>query len=141
MKYFIQCITVNGAHISYDDVKHNNEMLTFPSQNHARAKCMDLIKVNEEDDVLTGTIKDNVYWIHQDGVTISYEIRPLLNFNMVNDFVDKRGRNWECFVDVSYYDMVCVRWKEDKTFNSQSSFHFSTSNEAGLFIMLLMEAS
>ena len=50
---------------------------------------------------------------------------------------DKRGRTWELFHDISYYGMYCVRFINDRKFNSQTSFHFMTKNEAEIFIKLL----
>ena len=54
---------------------------------------------------------------------------------------DKRGRTWELFHDISYYGMYCVRFINDRKFNSQTSFHFITKNEAEIFIKLLEKSS
>lgn len=59
-------------------------------------------------------------------------------------FKDKRGRDWEVFIDPCYYDMTCVRctsFKDHKDFNSQLSFHFATSDKAKEFAKLLKESS
>lgn len=55
-----------------------------------------------------------------------------------NDFNDKRGRPWEWFVDVSYYDMICVRVKGERDFNSPLSFHFNTVDQAQQLVELLV---
>lgn len=52
-------------------------------------------------------------------------------------FTDKRGREWEVFVDSCYYDCVCVRLKADRDFNSNTSFHFNTQHQADQFVELL----
>ena len=54
--------------------------------------------------------------------------------------IDKRGREWEMFVDVSYYYMYCVRVKEDRDFNSSTSFHFNTEKEAQEFLSLVIKS-
>ena len=56
-------------------------------------------------------------------------------------FTDKRGREWEVFVDLSYYDCICVRLAQDRSFNSNTSFHFDTQQQAEQFIELLKIAS
>ena len=56
-------------------------------------------------------------------------------------FTDKRGREWEVFVDHCYYDCVCVRLKADRDFNSNTSFHFDTQQQADQFVELLKIAS
>lgn len=56
-------------------------------------------------------------------------------------FKDQRGRDWETFVDESYYEMTCVRMIGDRYFNSDLNFHFSTSKQANEFIELLKIAS
>lgn len=53
---------------------------------------------------------------------------------------DKRGREWEVFVDVAYYHMICVRVKEDRSFNSPTSFHFQTDDEAQEFLSLVFKS-
>lgn len=62
--------------------------------------------------------------------------------NKNNDIIgiDKRGREWEMFCDLCYYDMWCVRATEDKDFNSQLSFHFNTKIEAKTFAELILKA-
>ena len=45
-------------------------------------------------------------------------------------FIDKRGREWEVFVDLSYFDCICVRLAKDRDFNSNTSFHFDTQQQA-----------
>jgi hypothetical protein len=53
------------------------------------------------------------------------------------DFEDMRGREWEWFVDDCYYHMICVRLKNDRDFNSPTSFHFTGMDEAKEFCSLL----
>ena len=53
------------------------------------------------------------------------------------EFKDKRGREWEAFVDVSYFDCICVRLKSDRDFNSPTSFHFVTYEQAKQFVELI----
>jgi len=57
------------------------------------------------------------------------------------DFKDKRGREWETFVDLSYFDCICVRLKSDRDFNSPTSFHFDTRKQAEQFVELLKVSS
>ena len=38
------------------------------------------------------------------------------------NFTDKRGREWEMFIDRSYFDYFCVRLTSDRDFNSNTSF-------------------
>lgn len=52
-------------------------------------------------------------------------------------FTDKRGREWEVFVDLSYFDYICVRLTQDCSFNSDTSFHFTTQQQADQFVELL----
>lgn len=56
-------------------------------------------------------------------------------------FTDKRGREWEVFVDQWYYDSVCVRLVEDRDFNSNTSFHFDTQQQADQFVELLKQVN
>lgn len=53
------------------------------------------------------------------------------------EFIDKRNRVWEVFTDRSYFDCVCVRLKADRSFNSNTSFHFTTDKQASEFVELL----
>ncbi len=57
------------------------------------------------------------------------------------DFQDRRGREWEWFIDQAYYDCTCVRPKGERKFDSPLSFHFDTSDEAERFVELLKKAS
>lgn len=57
------------------------------------------------------------------------------------EFTDKRGRTWETFVDVHYYDCICVRIKSDRDFNSPTSFHFMTQEQAKQFVELIKVSS
>jgi len=59
---------------------------------------------------------------------------------MFEDFTDKRGRVWEWFIDASYYYMFCVRLKEDKDWNSEVCFHFTTSVITKRFVESLKES-
>ena len=54
---------------------------------------------------------------------------------------DKRGREWECFSDMSYFDIWCVRPKGERDFNGEVSFHFMTFDQAVDFMNLLEVAS
>ena len=56
---------------------------------------------------------------------------------MFENFKDKRGREWEWFIDDGYYHMTCVRLLGERKFNSQLSFHFNTSITAAQFVELL----
>ena len=56
------------------------------------------------------------------------------------DFTDKLGRQWEVFIDHSYFDCICVRLASDRDFNSNTSFHFDTDTQAQQFIELLKRA-
>ena len=53
------------------------------------------------------------------------------------EFIDKSNRVWEVFVDRCYFDCVCVRLKADRDFNSNTSFHFNTQQQAEQFVELL----
>lgn len=57
------------------------------------------------------------------------------------EFKDKRGREWETFVDMCYYDCICVRVKSDRGFNSPTSFHFDTREQAMQFVELIKVSS
>ena len=57
------------------------------------------------------------------------------------EFTDKLNRVWEVFVDRFYYDCVCVRLKADRDFNSNTSFHFDTQQQADQFVELLKIAN
>lgn len=70
-----------------------------------------------------------------------YKPKITITNNVIPDFKDKRGRTWECFIDPSYFECTCVRWKEDKSFDSHTSFHFNTSKEAIEFCNLLKMSS
>ena len=59
---------------------------------------------------------------------------------MQEEFKDKRGREWEVFIDDSYYGMFCVRVKDDRDFNSPVSFHFMVKEKALQFVELLKES-
>ena len=57
------------------------------------------------------------------------------------NFTDKRGREWEMFTDRSYFDYFCVRLASDRDFNSDTSFHFNTIEQAQQFVELLKQAN
>jgi len=59
----------------------------------------------------------------------------------LSNFKDKRGREWEMFVDECYYHMTCVRPVGVKDFNNAESFHFNTTFEAMEFKALIMKSS
>lgn len=59
---------------------------------------------------------------------------------MNSKFQDKRGREWEVFIDESYYHMTCVRCltvEKARDFNSWLSFHFDTSAKGLAFASLV----
>ena len=56
-------------------------------------------------------------------------------------FIDKRGREWEVFVDIHCFYSICVRIAKDRSFNSNTSFHFDTQQQAEKFVELLKIAS
>ena len=62
-----------------------------------------------------------------------------MNIDFQTEFVftDKRGREWEAFVDVCSYGCICVRLKSDRDFNSPTSFHFVTQKQAEQFVELI----
>ncbi len=47
------------------------------------------------------------------------------------------GTAYEMFRDDSYYDMWCVRNKDDRRFNSPMSFHFEKHADASEFLRLI----
>jgi hypothetical protein len=61
---------------------------------------------------------------------------------MPEKFKDKREREWEWFVDDCYYHRTCVRLccTGGRDFNSQTSFHFNTTEQALQFVELLKES-
>lgn len=56
-------------------------------------------------------------------------------------FYDKRKREWEMFVDRSYYDMTCVRVVGETNLNSALAFHFDTWKIAEQFAELIKISS
>ena len=56
-------------------------------------------------------------------------------------FTDKRGREWEVFIDPCYFDCICVRLVGVRDFNSNTSFHFNTDTQAQQFVELLKQAN
>lgn len=68
-------------------------------------------------------------------------MRKLIVDHPISNFKDKRGREWECFVDLSYFDLICVRTTHDRDFNSPTSFHFNLHEEAIAFCELLKRSS
>lgn len=52
-------------------------------------------------------------------------------------FRDGRQRDWELFSDESYYGLYCVRCLTDKSFNSETSFHFMHLADAEEFKRLV----
>lgn len=55
---------------------------------------------------------------------------------IIKNVTDNRKRTWECFVNRSFFDMVCVRVKGDR----QLSFYFYTVNQAFDFMKLLKDS-
>ena len=66
-----------------------------------------------------------------------------MSIEFQNEFVfkDKRGREWETFVDMFCFDCICVRLKSDRDFNSPTSFHFMTQEQAMQFVELIKVSS
>lgn len=62
------------------------------------------------------------------------------NNNLEETTVDKRGRTWEIYYDIAYYDMWCVRFTEDRNFNSSTSFHFNLYKDAKDFFDLIQKS-
>ncbi len=60
---------------------------------------------------------------------------------MFENFFDKRGREWEWFVDECYYHMTTVRPVGVRDFNNELSFSFDTSDQAKHFVELLKISS
>lgn len=54
-----------------------------------------------------------------------------------NRFARSMKREYESFVDESYYNMTCVRRISNKDFNSSESWHFSEPKDAEMFLKLL----
>ena len=106
--------------------------------NHASYDCKQII---QNGDAYGEMIPLKMYYLTQSDMSLILEIVPVLETNLPEHFNDKRGRAWETFCDVSYYDMICVRVKGERDFNSQLSFHFNTTEDAILFVQLLREAS
>lgn len=52
----------------------------------------------------------------------------------------KPAPEYELFSDSAYYDMWCVRNRDDRRFDSPTSFHFDTRTEAEMFKMLIERA-
>jgi hypothetical protein len=46
-------------------------------------------------------------------------------------------REYEIFLDLSYYGLWCVRDKNDQSFVSQLSFHFEKKEDAENFFRLI----
>lgn len=61
--------------------------------------------------------------------------------DIIRECKDKRKREWEMFSDISYFDMICVRVKDDRDFNSPTSFHFTTREKANAFMDLIEVSS
>lgn len=53
---------------------------------------------------------------------------------------DKRGREWEIFQDLVYYDLWCVRQVDDRQFDSPLSFHFEREIDAINFLALVSKS-
>lgn len=70
-----------------------------------------------------------------------FDKKTMMTNHLCPNFKDKRGRDWECFYDMSYYDLICVRDVNDRSFDSLSSFHFVKLSEAESFIEALKVSS
>jgi len=55
-------------------------------------------------------------------------------------FTDNRGREWERFLDESYFGMICVRLTTDRQFDSPTSFHFISFHDAAEFCKLIQSS-
>lgn len=60
--------------------------------------------------------------------------------NCFNLTPKERDMNYEMFLDECYYEMWCVRNKNDKRFNSITSFHFDKKEDAETFLELIKKA-
>ncbi len=136
-KLKITQVSDNCVPVIYYHTKEDKQVCLYPHPNHA---SIDAIEITRYGDAY-GCIKpQQSYFSTQGDTTIVVEIVPHLENVLPKDFVDKRGRKWETFIDLCYYDMVCVRWADDKSFNNPLSFHFDTTEQAALFVQLLKEA-
>ncbi len=83
---------------------------------------------------------DNVNIPMQD---LSPEIKDLVQKNFWKLAIDKPNKvspDYEIFIDPSYYDLLCVRNKNDKRFDSPTSFHFINYEDAKKFFELISMA-
>ena len=48
--------------------------------------------------------------------------------------------NYEMFLDLSYFDMWCVRDSNDRHFNSPTSYHFDKHEDAIMFYELIKKS-
>ena len=60
-----------------------------------------------------------------------------IEFELRHDLLKKSNVEWELFLDYSYYDMFCVKPKEDKLFNSPRRFYFNKKEDAERFKQLI----
>ena len=51
------------------------------------------------------------------------------------------SKDYVMFLDSAYYDMWCMRNKNDKRFNSPTSFHFAKREDAEKFLELITMAN
>ena len=54
--------------------------------------------------------------------------------------MEEEIKDYELFCDSSYYDMFCVRNKNDRRFSSPMSFHFTKYEDAKAFFELIQKA-
>ena len=60
-----------------------------------------------------------------------------IEFELRNHFLKNSNVEWELFLDYSFYDMFCVKPKEDKLFNSPRRFYFNKKEDAKQFKQLI----
>lgn len=53
---------------------------------------------------------------------------------------DKRGIEWELFMDTSYFELYCVKPVDNDVFQDISTFHFMRYEDAERFIKLIGES-
>lgn len=120
MKYVIEAYKLVNGNLVQWDIKQ-----IFPHLNHVYLYLKQL-----KSDLQFS--ENGVYYI----TDTFYVAKPYFEYPD-DKFIDKKGREWEMFTDVSYYDMICVRMVGDNTFNSKGSYHFSTLLDAKTFAYFL----
>jgi hypothetical protein len=81
------------------------------------------------------------FWTGSEFGCVHHKARIPHVAEMFENFTDKRGREWEWFMDRGYYDLICARPKGECKFSAPLAFHFDTIKQAEQFIELLKVAS